>query len=92
MGRKLQEINVQTSNEPVEERPTTSIVESSTSIWKQFDEQISSVLGQNNPSGASIIACRVGQILKSKSIKSSTGSFEVVVWKKVFIPQTIWNS
>ncbi|CAI6365689.1 unnamed protein product [Macrosiphum euphorbiae] len=27
----------------------------STSIWKQFDEQVSSVLGQNNPSVASIV-------------------------------------
>ncbi|XP_016661483.1 zinc finger BED domain-containing protein 1-like [Acyrthosiphon pisum] len=55
LARKLQDINVQMPNEPVEERPTTSIVQSSTSIWKQFDEQVSSVLGQNNPFVACIV-------------------------------------
>lgn len=55
LERKLQDINVQMPNEPVEECPTTSIVQSSTSIWKQFDEQVSSVLGQNNPSVACIV-------------------------------------
>jgi len=43
------------SNEPVEELPTTSTVQSSTSIWKQFDEQVSSVLGLINQSVASIV-------------------------------------
>jgi len=55
MGRKIQDINVRMSNDPVEDDQTTSIVPTSSSIWKQFDEQVSSVLGQNNPSVASII-------------------------------------
>ncbi|CAI6353169.1 unnamed protein product [Macrosiphum euphorbiae] len=56
LGRKLQEINVQNmSNEPVEELPTTSTVQSSTSIWKQFDEQVQGRTGQG---GEGAIASR----------------------------------
>lgn len=54
--RKLQNLNVQIPNDIIEdETSTSSITQVSSSIWKNFDEQVSSVLGQNNPSVASTV-------------------------------------
>lgn len=56
LGRKLACLDVEDSNLTENVIETTSIPNvTSSSIWKNFDEQVSSVLGQNNSTVGSII-------------------------------------
>jgi len=57
LQQKLQSLNIE--NEPVaasNEHTVTEIASTSTSdIWKSFDERVSSLVGQNNSSVASVV-------------------------------------
>lgn len=56
LSRKLQHFNIDIPNNLInEENQNTSLVQSSSSIWKKFDDQVSSVVGQNNSFVASVV-------------------------------------
>lgn len=54
--RRIRSLNVQILNDTIEENDQSiSVPQLSSTFWKQFDEQVSLVVGQNNTSVASII-------------------------------------
>lgn len=56
LARKLQNLNIDIPNNVInEENQNTSLVQSSSSIWKKFDDQVNLIVGQNNSFVASVV-------------------------------------